>query len=164
MINLQDRNICVLAPLDTLDYFDSQAVSLARDITPLEAWNLIMEDPQPFLKLAFKMRDMVSRQFGVKSIGGFSGVAKKSVVAGDYLDFFLVESCDDKILVLTERDKHLDVMTCVSSHQDGLSITSSVIVHNLFGHAYMMPVGVAHRFIVKNMLHRLQAKLGVKTR
>ena len=159
MISVANNNILILAPLNTLDYFDSQTVSLLREISPLQAWNLIMEDPQPLLKLAFKLRDTVSRRFGVKSIGGFSGTSKDTVRAGDYLDFFLVEHSDDKTLVLTERDRHLDVMTCVSAQGNEISITSSVTVHNLFGTAYMIPVGIAHKFIVRNMLRRLQRKL-----
>lgn len=118
-----------------------------------------MEDPQPLLNVAFKMRDAVSARFGVKSIGGFTGVRQDTVLAGDYLDFFLVEYTDDCTLVLTERDRHLDVMTCISTRDKELSITSSVQVHNLFGNAYMVPVGIAHRLIVRNMLKRLRAKL-----
>ncbi|MEO0619750.1 MAG: DUF2867 domain-containing protein [Pseudomonadota bacterium] len=158
MISLPDSNIRILAPLETLDYFDTQTVQLSRHVSPLEAWNLVMEDPQPLLKLAFSMRDIVSKRFGVKSIGGFSGVYHSNVRVGDYLDFFLVEHVDDSTLVLTERDRHLDVMTCLSAIGSDVSITSSVTVHNFFGRAYMLPVGVAHKFIVRNMLHRLQKK------
>lgn len=159
MIRLPGTDIRVLAPVDTLDYFDSQSVPLARAVAPLDAWNLVMQDPQPLLKLAFKLRDAVSTRFGVKSIGGFTGAPKGAVQPGDMLDFFLVEHSDDRALVLTERDTHLDVMTCIAAAGTKVSITSSVQVHNLFGRAYMLPVGIAHKYIVRNMLRRLQAKL-----
>lgn len=146
----------ILAPLEQLDYFDSQAVTLAEPMTPLEAWNRLMAQPQPLLAAAFKVRDAVSSLFGVKRIGGFSSGPVNSVTAGDYLDFFLVEFVDDNTLVLTERDRHLDVMTCVSRDGCQIAITSSVIVHNWFGHAYMFPVGPAHKLIVRNMLNRLR--------
>ncbi|MEL7544491.1 MAG: DUF2867 domain-containing protein [Pseudomonadota bacterium] len=155
---MPDSDIRILAPLETLDYFDSQSVHLSRNVSPLEAWNLVMEDPQPLLKLAFKIRDVVSNRFGVKSIGGFSGNHHSAVKEGDYLDFFLVEHIDENTLVLTERDRHLDVMTCLSTAGREFSITSSVAVHNFFGRAYMLPVGVAHKFIVRDMLRRLQKK------
>lgn len=158
MIILPDTNIRILAAVETLDYFDSQSTTLSRRISPLEAWNLGMQDPKPMLSLAFKLRDAVSKPFGVKAISGFSGTRKDSVQAGDYLDFFLVEYSDDTSLVLTERDRHLDVMTCLSTVENETSITSSVIVHNLFGRAYMLPVGIAHRFIVRNVLRRLQKR------
>ncbi len=162
MIMLDSSPVRILAPLETLNYFDTQTVSLPEQVSPLRAWNLIMEDPHPLLNVAFKIRDVVSVRFGVKSIGGFSGTPEETVSVGDYLDFFLVEHTDDTTLVLTERDRHLDVMTCISTQGKEVSITSSVQVHNLFGKAYMVPVGIAHRFIVKNMLNRLQSKLSAK--
>ncbi|MEL6618320.1 MAG: DUF2867 domain-containing protein [Pseudomonadota bacterium] len=162
MIKLDGGPARVLAPVATLNYFDKQSVSLAEPVSPLQAWNLIMEDPQPLLNVAFKIRDAVSARFGVKLIGGFSGAREDTVSVGDYLDFFLVEYADDTALVLTERDRHLDVMTCISTWGKELSITSSVQVHNSFGRAYMVPVGIAHRFIVRNMLKRLREKLSAK--
>ncbi|MEM9855606.1 MAG: DUF2867 domain-containing protein [Pseudomonadota bacterium] len=38
-------------------------------------------------------------------------------------------------------------------------MTSSVRTHNLFGRLYMIPVGVAHRWIVRGMLRKLARKL-----
>lgn len=158
MITLPDTGIRVLAAIETLDYFDSQSATLAQHISPLDAWNIGLQDPQPMLKLAFRLRDAVSKLFGVRTIGGFSGIRKDSVQTGEHLDFFLVEYSDDNSLVLTERDRHLDVMTCLSTIGNEVCITSSVIVHNLFGRVYMLPVGIAHRFIVRNTLRRLQKK------
>lgn len=147
--------IRTLGPLDKLDYYDSQSVDLARPVAPLEAWNIIMASPQPVLRTAFAVRDAISARFGVKRIGGFSGERVQQVAVGDYLDFFLVEETTPDHLVLTERDRHLDVMTCVSCEGATLVITSSVITHNLFGRAYMLPVGIAHKVIVRGMLDRL---------
>ena len=147
--------IVTLGPAASLDYYDSQAVTLARPVAPLEAWNIIMASPQPVLRAAFAVRDAISARFGVKRIGGFSGARVGQVAAGDYLDFFLVEDVTPDHLVLTERDRHLDVMTCVSCEGPELTITSSVVTHNLFGRAYMLPVGIAHKVIVRGMLDRL---------
>lgn len=159
MIRLPNSNIRILQPAPKLNYFDSQGVELARAASPLEAWNVIMAHPQPFLKRAFQVRDAISSLFGVKRIGGFSGQQRQDVTVGDRLDFFLVEYVDDEALVLTERDRHLDVMTCVSTNGRAVSITSSVRVHNLFGHLYMVPVGIAHKWIVRGSLRRLQQKI-----
>jgi len=156
MIVLPDTNIRVLAPVSALDYFDRQFVVLLSEMTPLDVWNRTMSRPQPVLKVMFRIRDTISSWFGVKKIGGFSGAAVRNVVAGDHLDFFLVEYCDDNSLVLTARDRHLDVMTCISTRNCRVEITSSVLTHNWFGQAYMIPVGVAHRWIVKVMLKRLK--------
>ncbi|CUH52738.1 DUF2867 domain-containing protein [Shimia marina] len=155
MLTLDHAHVRVLAPVAELYYFDQQHTVLQHDMTALLAWNAIMQQPQPFLNLAFKIRDTVSSLFGVKRIGGFSGRAAQSVQVGDHLDFFLVEYVDDTCLVLTERDRHLDVMTCISVQGRTLTVTSSVCVHNWFGRAYMVPVGIAHRWIVRGMFKRL---------
>jgi hypothetical protein len=152
-------NIHTLCTISELDYFDSQSVLLPVALSPLDAWNLIMTDPQPVLVMAFKIRDAISARFGVKRIGGFSGSRQASVQEGDMLDFFLVERTTPNALVLTERDRHLDVMTCISTSGSELTVTSSVVVHNRFGRAYMVPVGPAHKLIVAGMLRRLKRKL-----
>jgi len=111
------------------------------------------------MRLAFRIRDVISSLFGVRRIGGFSGVARTTVNTGEHLDFFLVEHSAPDILVLTERDRHLDVMICLSITDRVLTITSSVITHNLYGRIYMLPVGLAHRVIVSSHLRRLKRSL-----
>ncbi|WP_052269555.1 DUF2867 domain-containing protein [Leisingera sp. ANG-M6] len=151
--------IQVLAPAKELDFLDTQSLVLPVQVTPLEAWNIMQERPLPGMKLAFWLRDTISACFGVRRTGGFSGRRHTNTAVGDKLDFFLVEAVSDRILTLTVRDRHLDVMTCVSSNSGVLSITSSVKTHNLFGRIYMLPVGPAHNLIVKSSLKRLQKEL-----
>ncbi|MDR0808183.1 MAG: DUF2867 domain-containing protein [Gemmobacter sp.] len=154
MTVLPARTVLV-APRERLAFLDSQSVELPRAMTPLEAWNAIMAHPLPGLALAFRLRDAISARFGVKRIGGFTRRVAERVEPGDRLDFFLVEEAAPDRLVLTERDRHLDVMTCVTVEGRRLAITSSVVVHNRFGKAYMLPVAPAHRLIVRLMLRRL---------
>lgn len=151
--------IQILAPAAELDFLDSQSVVLPVQITPLEAWNLMHARPMPGLKLAFKVRDAVCACFGVKRIGGISSKPRTDVKTGDKLDFFLVEAVSDTRMTLTVRDRHLDVMTCLSSSNGILSVTSSVKTHNLFGRAYMLPVRPAHKLIVAMSLKRLEQAL-----
>ena len=160
MITLANNPARILAPVETLNCFDTQSANMGRALTPLQAWNLAIEDPQPLLKLAFRLRDAVSTRFGVKAIGGFSRQSHEAVAVGQRLDFFLVEHTDETALVLTERDRHLDVMTCISTEGARVTITSSVKVHNWFGHVYMLPAGIARGIIVRRMLRRLAKKTG----
>lgn len=153
---MSDSSIRILGPIAELDYVDSQTAELPQAMPPLEVWNLMMARPQPLLGAAFWLRDAISARFGVKKIGGFSGTPRDSVAVGDRLDFFLVEYSDDYSLVLTERDRHLDVMTCISVEGRTVAVTSSVRIHNWFGRAYMIPVGIAHKWIVRGMLKRLR--------
>ncbi|MEC8667525.1 MAG: DUF2867 domain-containing protein [Pseudomonadota bacterium] len=149
-------DVPLLAPRDGLNYHAVQSVTVPAPMTALDAWMRMQDRPLPLLSLAFRVRDAISARFGVKRIGGFSGNARPtSVVVGDHLDFFLVEDVRPDLLVLTERDRHLDVMTCLSVDGQEVTVTSSVVVKNLFGRVYMIPVGLAHRVIVRAMLRRL---------
>ena len=153
---LPNTNSHILGATEHLDFLDRQTVRLPRPLGALEAWNLLMARPLPFMALAFRIRDAVSSRFGVRRIGGFSGARRDSVAVGDRLEFFLVEHSAPDVLVLTERDRHLDVMTCISTMGEELAITSSVKTHNFFGRLYMLPVAPAHRLIVRTMLRRME--------
>ncbi|GLQ34594.1 hypothetical protein GCM10007939_08770 [Amylibacter marinus] len=152
---IDSENIYVLAPRTSLYFYDSQTKELPQYQTPLEAWQSLMAHPMPLLRVAFKIRDRIAGWFGVHAIGGFSGQEVNEVRAGDSLDFFKVEYINDTVMLLSERDRHLDVLTCVSTKGSQLTITSSVMVHNWFGRIYMVPVAPAHRVIVRRMLNRL---------
>ncbi len=152
---LENTNIHLIAPASELNFLDSQTIMLSKSISPLEAWALITSKSPAILKFAFKTRDIISNMFGVKSISGFKTSVPKTVKIGDKLDFFLVEHVDENTLSLTERDKHLDTMTCITTTPTSLTITSSVIIHNFFGKIYMLPVAPAHKIIVRSMLNRI---------
>lgn len=156
-------HIPLVAPRSELDYYDAQSLALppisTNRLTALAAWNLAMRDPIPGMATAIWLRDRISGLFGVAPIKGFSGARRDRVQIGDRLDFFLVEDITDHLLVLTARDTHLDVMTTVTTYDRVLTITSSVITHNGFGRAYMLPVGIAHKGIVWWTLRKVKAHL-----
>lgn len=146
----------LVAPRDQLAFYDSQSIPLPRPITALEGWNALMARPLPGLATAMRLRDVIAVRFGVQRIGGFSGRRAEMAKPGDHLDFFLVERSEPTVLTLTARDRHLDVMTCVTTTAGQLGITTSVITHNWFGRLYMLPVAPAHLVIVQAMLRRLR--------
>ncbi|PSL92197.1 DUF2867 domain-containing protein [Pseudomonas sp. R9.37] len=142
-----------------LDYYDRRSILLPVDVTALEAWNIMTAEPGPFLRMAFGIRDAICALFGVKRIGGFSGTRRERVQVGERLDFFLVEHSAPDVLVLTERDRHLDVMICLSISDRVFTITSSAVIHNAFGRFYRVPVGQVHKLIVNRDLKRLKRSL-----
>ncbi|MEL6679479.1 MAG: DUF2867 domain-containing protein [Pseudomonadota bacterium] len=147
----------LVAARDRLDFYHSRATAVARDLDPAEAWDIIMAEPMPLLRWAFRIRDTLSAPFGVTPSGGFSGARGVAPVEGEMLDFFLVERYAPGLLVLTARDTHLDVMTAVTTGGGQVAITTSVVTHNLFGRVYMGPVAPAHGLIVRGMLARVRA-------
>ncbi|MNN65893.1 hypothetical protein D3C81_1814360 [compost metagenome] len=112
------------------------------------------------MRLAFRTRDAISSLVGVKRIGGFSGARREAIQAGEKLDFFLVEHSAPDVLVLSVRDRHLDVMICLSITDHVFTITSSVVTHNVFGRIYMLPVGVVHKVLINRDLERLKRNTG----
>lgn len=148
-----------LCELSALDYYDSRSIQLPVEISALEAWNSMTAEPSLLMRLAFRTRDAISSFFGVKRISGFSGADRETVNAGEQLDFFLVEHSAPDRLVLTVRDRHLDVMICLSITERVFTVTSSVVTHNIFGRLYMLPVGPAHKLIVNHDLRRLKRTL-----
>lgn len=159
-VTIPETNIQVLAPVNKLDFFDTQSVRLSQPISPLGAWRIVMSRPMPIMRFAFKVRDAISSMFGVRKIGGFSGIVPTSVKVGQMLDFFLIEHVSQDVLTLTERDRHLDVMTCISSSGNVLTVTSSVRTHNTFGRIYMIPVAPAHKIIVRKKLKQIAQSVG----
>jgi hypothetical protein len=148
-----------IVPESNLSYFDQQSVDLKRVISCLEAWNMIMFNRSDMLRTAFKIRDVISARFGVRPVGGFSGRTVSNINVGENLDFFLVEKAEPYNLVLTVRDRHLDVMVNLTTQGRRFSITTSVKTHNLFGKVYMVPVGVVHRQVVRGSLRDLKSTL-----
>ncbi|GGU54260.1 hypothetical protein GCM10009504_08970 [Pseudomonas laurentiana] len=149
-----------LRALSDLDYYDIKSVLLPVEMTALDAWHIMTAKSGLLMRLAFRARDAISSLFGVRRIGGFSGARRETVHAGEKLDFFLVEHCAPDMLVLTERDLHLDVMICLSITDRVFTITSSVVTHNAYGRIYMVPVGLAHKLIVNRHIRRLKRTFG----
>lgn len=146
----------LVAPEPELAFLHRGSATLGRPVTALEGWTLIRSRPSPLLGLAMRVRDAISGSFGVAPISGFSEARRTSIAPGERLGFFLVEHASDTDLVLSVRDRHLDVMTWLSAQGRTYGITSSVKVHNLFGRLYMVPVAPAHRLIVAADLRRLK--------
>lgn len=157
MIRMPNSPVRILAPIAELNYFDVQTKTLTTHHTALEAWNLMVARPLPGLKIAYRIRNAISSLFGVPPIDDFSEERPTHISPGDSLDFSTVVHCDDTALVTLNKDRHLDVMTCITVEDHLLSITSSVMIHNFFGRIYMLPVGIAHRWIVRAMLRRMDA-------
>lgn len=149
-----------LSTLSDLDFYHRRSVLLPVEITTVDAWNFMRAKPGLVMRLAFRTRDAISSLFGVKRIGGFSGARREAIQVGEKLDFFLVEHSAPDLLVLSVRDRHLDVMICLSITDRVFTITSSVVTHNVFGRLYMLPVGLVHKLLVNRDLERLKRETG----
>lgn len=150
----------LVAPRHELNFLHCADAASPAGWTAFQLYCFTTTATPRWLKVAFKVRDKISRHFNVEQIGGFSGKGSRSVPAvGEKLDFFTVEAISDQQLVLTSRDSHLAVMVCIEvigQDTPRASITTSVKTFNTFGRLYMWPVAPAHGVIVRYMLSRLK--------
>lgn len=113
---------------------------------------MAMRHPLPGFTLAFRICDAVPVCCGVRSISFFSGRLDQAAQLASELDFFMVERIEPKIRALSDGDLHLYVVTCVTTHCQRLTITSSVGVRSGFGWLYMIAVGPVDRLTVSTMM------------
>lgn len=149
----------VLAAPEALAYHDVQSAILPVAVTAPQLWALMTARSGWLLRLAFRIRDGVSAPFGIDRIGGFADDRPRVIRPGGRLDFFTVATVAPDLLVLMVRDRHLDVMTCLTTEGRAVAITSSVVTHNWFGRLYMLPVRPAHRWIVRSKLRAVRRAL-----
>lgn len=153
----------LLRKREDLDFFHQRSVQVPQNFSAYEAYCRMTDSSSAIMRGAFWLRDRISSIFGVTTIGGFRHKASQSPPeVGDKLDFFLVEGVSDTQLVLTSRDRHLDVMLSLTvGREQGrgsfVTATTSVVTHNLFGRLCMLPVAPAHHVIVWQDMKKLAA-------
>ncbi len=159
----KDEQLIICSEED-IYYYHNYQIKINAKLSAYQVYCHMTSNPPWGLSLAFKIRDKISTIFGVKQIDGFKNKTESQVQVNDHLDFFLVEHITDSELALTSRDVHLSVMVFIkiseiSSRLNLLSITTSVKIHNGFGKAYMLPVGLVHGIIVKALLKKMHVSL-----
>ncbi|MBW4985800.1 DUF2867 domain-containing protein [Mameliella sp. CS4] len=155
-MQIETSQLRIVAPRSQLNFLDIQSVTLAEPLSPIQTYGHLSGWMAQRFGWAFRVRDALSAPFGVRPIRGFSGRKPVAATEGERLDFFLVEKATPDVLVLTGRDRHLDVMTCIACSGRDVSITSSVVTHNAFGRLYMVVVGPMHRVIVRRSLAHMK--------
>lgn len=148
-------------PPDQLDYRHSAEAFVAPGLMALDVYRAMTSSPPLYLRVAFRIRDMLCRPVGIEPIRGFCVAdLPGTVTAGDRLDFFDVYSATEDELVLFSDDRHLTVVVALrlmreSPVRQKLSIVTSVKVKEMLGRLYMLPVRPAHGVIVRGMLERI---------
>jgi hypothetical protein len=161
MENQNDQHPLV-APLSQLNYLHETHQYIDKNLNVMQVYSLMTGNPPIWLRIAFKIRDVLSLKFGgVQPIKGFDSSKPTHVQVNEKLDFFDVVKITDKELFLQSTDKHLSVLVALQLHahdelKNELSVTTSVITYNFFGKIYMLPVSLIHGFIVKNSLKNLK--------
>lgn len=149
------------------DWTAEQHADIAGEMTAWEAWRALNARPPIWLAAAYRLRDLLTRPFGVAPIAGHGGGAPDALPPrpGDTVQFFTVDAIGPDLVTLSVEDGHLDVLTHIrvlpagpASAKSGrmrVEVGSQVWTWNRVGRVYMMPTGIGHRLLVAGMLKRL---------
>lgn len=105
-----------------------------------------------------RLRNAIVSVVGIKDLGTLSavqGIDTDNITVGERVGIFtLIANEQDKVM-LSDKDKHLDVVVTLeidrNNHQ--IALTTAVSVHNLLGRLYLLPVIPAHKVIVPALLN-----------
>lgn len=105
-----------------------------------------------------RLRNAIVSVVGIKDLGTLSAVQDidtDNITVGERVGIFtLIANEQDKVM-LSDKDKHLDVVVTLeidrNNHQ--IALTTAVSVHNLLGRLYLLPVIPAHKVIVPALLN-----------
>ena len=159
--SLLNHQVTLIA--EDIDYLSYQTVFIPSDISAYDSYRIMTQSQPKWLKILFKMRDLLGRMVGIRTIKGFEQLSKIIPNVGDTVHFFNVMELEKDKLTLIIRDHHLDVCLHLylvndNEKQNKLYVITSVKNHNLIGKLYMVPVSILHPFIVNRLLINLNAK------
>ena len=160
-MNIENSTSRLVAPVKALNFLHEDTQIINKNISAIQAYNMMTHQSSPWLNTAFKIRDFLSYKLaGIKPIKGFGSSKIHPPELNDKLDFFDVVKISDNELFLQSTDKHLSVLVSMqinacTEYKNEIKITTSVVTYNFFGKIYMLPVSIAHGRIIRNMLKKL---------
>lgn len=141
--------------LPAVDFADAWTAPLGDpSVTPVEIALAVFARTPGWVDHAMAVRNWVVSWFGLKTPGVLSAVGSKPTAAyrvGDRIGIFEIFAMSDDEVLLGIDDSHLDVRVSVLKSVDGQRyvVATSVKRHNWLGRLYMLPVGIAHPFVVR---------------
>ena len=151
-------------PLDSLigralprtDFADAWEAPLADPAaTPVEIALALFARAPGWVDRAMAARNWVVSWFGLKTPGVLSAVGSKPAAdyrVGDRIGIFEIFALSEREALLGIDDSHLDVRVSVLKPDAAPAryvVSTCVVTHNRLGRLYMLPVGIAHPFVVR---------------
>jgi hypothetical protein len=132
-----------------------------RSLTPAEISLRVSRATPAWAEALMSLRNRVVRLFGLKAVGGLGNVGSKPAAEyaiGDRMGIFSIYAQTPDELVMGIDDQHLDVRVSILKRPDNdpskYVVSTVVVVHNLLGRIYMLPVGRIHPLIVRALMRR----------
>lgn len=152
----------VFSTLHNADFYDAWKVSAASTpASALDAFLLVMQATPAWVDTLMALRNRIVSYLGLKDLGVLSQAAlnpRRDYQPGERLGIFTVVENRREELLLTDQDKHLDVVISVyqsPSQANEFTVSTVVHTHNWLGKLYMLPVAPMHKLIVRKMLAKL---------
>jgi hypothetical protein len=144
-------------------FHDAWSINAAEPhLNPMEQFLRVARTTPKWIDAAMRLRNRIVSIFGLKNLGGLSGVSEEKPASGympgDRVGIFTLLSMSDTEVLLGDSDKHLDVVVSVYrkppdlEHEARVTVTTVVKVHNWLGRLYMVPVRPAHRVVAQAMV------------
>lgn len=114
-----------------------------------------------FVRILLKIRDLLVFPFGLKTGDAHSLPALLYFEKGSVLVYFHVLKRSEEIIVLEEKDKHLNFRVLLRVDKDEIAgeicFRMSTIIHfnNIWGQLYFMPVKPFHQIIMRAAFKKL---------
>lgn len=160
---------CALYPrLSTADFHDSYRFPLSDPkLSALEILIAVMAGGPAWIERMMWLRNRAARMLGLKDLGAIGAIDPAKPPAsyrpGDRIGIFTLVDNQDAEVVVSDRDRHLDVWLSIRKlPPDGdrhwAAVTTVVRTKNRLGRAYMLVVKPMHRMIVPASLRSYLAR------
>jgi hypothetical protein len=154
---------CAVFPtLHTANFYDAWQVSIAyTPASALDAFLSVVQATPRWVDALMTVRNRIVSCLGLKDLGALSKAAinpSREYQPGERLGIFTVVENRREELLLTDQDKHLDVVISVyqsPSQANQITVSTVVHTHNWLGRLYMIPVAPMHKLIVQRMLAKV---------
>jgi hypothetical protein len=142
-------------------YHDAYEADLSdAALTALQIARAAFRSTPEWVEALVALRDRMVAPLGLKTVGRLGERLEAGEAPGEPFSIFHIESVDDDELVLAIDDAHLDVRLSFLKRRAGQGATyviaTVVETHNRLGRLYMLPVGRAHKAIVRLMMRGLK--------
>lgn len=149
--------LCRQKDFGRMDYADCHSARSERSLTVDEALSSVFRTPR-WVNALLKLRDVVARPFGLKTAP--AAQFSDHYVVGGKAAIFNVSDRDDREIVMSDTDSHLNFAVSVSVTdlpQGGTDVRVTTIVHfnNRLGKVYFSVIRPFHRLIVHRSVSRL---------
>ncbi|MEO8400570.1 MAG: DUF2867 domain-containing protein [Gammaproteobacteria bacterium] len=162
-----DRSL-IANEIISADFHDSfRLLSLEGNLDPLDIYLIMVNNTPSWINRLLSLRNKLVHLLGLNDVGNLGAIngldfVDRENLIGEKLDIFIIESFSKNEMILTQKDKHLDIKISILKHENSLKtdlIVSTVVnFHNKLGKIYMTLIAPFHKVVVKRLMKNVICK------